>query len=150
MFITENDEGGNGMNVRYFLERATMLEKKIKQKKKELALTEEMAMTISSPGLGGIPSATKNTTPAFVRYTDKKMELEGEIERLNNEITCVRLDIESTINTLSDIRCKRILVYRHLFGMKWKEIANKIGYTERWTINLYNKAVSELEQKNSY
>lgn len=137
------------MIVKDFLERATSLEVKIERKKKELALAEEMAMTISSPGLGGIPNATKNTTPGFVRYTDKKMELEKEIGQLNDELNCVRLEIESTISTLSDIRCKRILTYRHLFGMKWKEIATKIGYTERWTISLYNEAVSELEQNNS-
>ncbi len=35
-------------------------------------------------------------------------------------------------DTLDDVRCKSVLIYRHIFGLKWKDIASKLGYTERW------------------
>lgn len=55
-----------------------------------------------------------------------------------------RLEIESCINSVNDVRLRSILKRRYIFGQKWEEIAEILGYDNRWLMRLHQKALSAL------
>lgn len=54
-------------------------------------------------------------------------------------------DIADRINRLSDENEKDVLFYRYIKRFEWWEIAEKMGYSERWVLKLHGKALVHFE-----
>lgn len=137
------------MTAKEFLNQVKAIKKSISEKEKKLAFLEEMKSSISGTQIGGEHNSTRNTEPAFVRRTDEKLLLEEEIRREKELLEQVSAELKNKIACVDDVRECRILWYRHVKCLTWKEIAEKLGYTERWIFNLYDKAIISFEKNNS-
>ncbi|MBS5795028.1 MAG: DUF1492 domain-containing protein [Clostridiales bacterium] len=83
------------------------------------------------------------------KVEDKALELiklKNDIDLHNIEIGRLRKEIEGVIDKLEDENHKKILKLRYLEYRKWRSIAEILGYTERHTGRLYNKALEEIEK----
>ena len=68
------------MTAKEFLTSASEMNRQIHYKEIELKSLRDLASSISGCGFGERLSGTRNTDPPFVRYTDKALELEKEIQ----------------------------------------------------------------------
>ena len=71
------------MIAKEFLTSASEMNRQIHYKEIELKSLRDLASGISGCGFGERLSGTRNTDPPFVRYTDKALELEKEIQNDN-------------------------------------------------------------------
>ena len=68
------------MTAKEFLTSACEMNHQIHYKEIELKSLRDLASGISGCGFGERLSGTRNTDPPFVKYTDKALELEKEIQ----------------------------------------------------------------------
>lgn len=52
-----------------------------------------------------------------------------EIEKLENEAEEIRIEILKAINTVGDVRCRRVMRYKYIGGYTYSEIAEKLYYS---------------------
>ena len=71
------------MTAKGFLTSASEMNRQIHYKEIELKSLRDLASGISGCGFGERLSGTRNTDPPFVKYTDKALELEKEIQNVN-------------------------------------------------------------------
>lgn len=74
-------------------------------------------------------------------YAAKVDELEEEIKEAANECIEQLKAIRDKIEQLQDENEKDVLNYRYICGMKWEEIAVKMGYTYRNITKIHGKAL---------
>ena len=110
------------MIAKEVLTSASEMNRQIHYKEIELKSLRDLASGISGCGFGERLSGTRNTDPPFVRYTDKALELEKEIQ---------------------NDKCK---LSEYLMFLSWKEISTKMGYSKRWVIKLHEKAVENFSE----
>lgn len=81
-------------------------------------------------------------------WTEEEKRMQQDIkEKIHMERTdnLKRFDrIRKAIGEIPEQRERDILTYRYLNGMKWKEIAKKMGYERRQLTRIYNKALEHL------
>lgn len=80
--------------------------------------------------------------------SDYAAELTEKEERLYREgIEQVKSykDITGKINRLEDENERDVLFYRYIKSKNWWEIADLMGYTERWVQELHGKALKHLK-----
>lgn len=68
----------------------------------------------------------------------------NEIIKLQEEIISLKNKIAEAIEKINKVRppqCKTILMYRYIKGMRWSEIADLMGFTERQIYNLHKEAI---------
>lgn len=134
------------MTAQEFLTSASEMNRQIHFKEIELKSLRGLASGISGCGFGERLSGTRNPDPPFVRYTDKALELEAEIENDKKALTELKLSISKAIDNLNNTNERTVLRYKYLMFLSWKEISTKMGYSKRWVIKLHEKAVQNFSE----
>ncbi len=134
------------MTAQEFLTSASEMNRQIHFKEIELKSLRDLASGISGCGFGERLSGTRNPDPPFVRYTDKALELEAEIENDKKALTELKLSISKAIDNLNNTNERTVLRYKYLMFLSWKEISTKMGYSKRWVIKLHEKAVQNFSE----
>ncbi len=91
--------------------------------------------------LGGTPQRSKVET-----YVLELMDVHEQLKRKVDALLDQSRRAEQLISLLRDDRHRTVLQFRYLCGMTYDEIAEKLGYTLRWTHKLHSSALSQLEQ----
>ena len=141
------DTGGNMSDkykdIKKYLNRAykctrkkEMLEREYKQKQREV---DNISVCYDEIKTNNINSKVESKALELIK-------LKNDIDLHNIEIDRLRKEIECVIDKLEDENHKKILKLRYLEYRKWRSIAEILGYTERHTGRLYNKALEEIEK----
>lgn len=77
-------------------------------------------------------------------YAAKVDELEGEIKEAADECIEQLKAIRDKIEQLQDENEKDVLNYRYIRGMKWEDIAVKMGYSWRRTHYIHSSALNNF------
>lgn len=134
------------MTAKEFLTSASEMNRQIHYKEIELESLRDLAGGISSCGFGERLSGTRNPDPPFVRYTDKALELEKEIQNDKCKLSEIKYAISSAIDELESTNERTVLRYKYLMFLSWKEISTKMGYSKRWVIKLHDSAVQSFSE----
>ena len=86
-----------------------------------------------------------NTESVQNLYVEKAMELEEELVREKAEYERLYDKILSTIMKLEDKDYKKFLVFKYIDEMPWKEIVERMYYSERHLFKFQRKAEAALE-----
>lgn len=78
-------------------------------------------------------------------YAAKVDELERELVRKRYDRIQSFRNVQESIEGIEDETEKDLLTYRYLRGMKWEEIAVKMGYTWRHTIRVHGHALENFK-----
>ena len=84
-------------------------------------------------GSGGMPE-----------HLTRVMEYEQRVNKLVGELVSRKLDIERTIDKVTDLRLREILVRRYLSFQKWEQIAVDMTIDIRWLYRLHQRALFEV------
>ena len=134
------------MQAKEFLNRPFILNNKINDKKIKLECYRTMASSVSSPGFEEHYSSSKNTSAPYMKYLEKAMELESEIESDYKKLNDLLLEVDEAIDKVDDLNEQTILRYRYVMFMTMSQIAQKIHYTLRWTQETHRNALSNFER----
>lgn len=86
-----------------------------------------------------------NTESVQNLYMEKVVELEEELVREKAEYERLYDKILSTIMKLEDKDYKKFLVFKYIDEMPWKEIVERMYYSERHLFKFQRKAEAALE-----
>lgn len=108
----------------------------------KLTLLDERIKSVRSPNYSGMP---RGGTPVTVEeLLSDKVDLEERIRRLKVKNKRLKNEILDEIDTLEDPRYCEVLEAYFIDGMSIGEIAEDMGYSERYIYNLYSDAVKIL------
>ncbi len=78
-------------------------------------------------------------------YAAKLDEIEQEITAARYRRICAFQDVQRQIEVMEDEREKELLTYRYLRGLKWEEVAVKMGYSWKQTHRIHAKALENFK-----
>lgn len=78
-------------------------------------------------------------------YAAEVTKLENELYQEGVKQVKLQKDISWNIQNLKDENERDVLFYRYIIGKSWWEIADLMGYSERWVTELHGRALSHLK-----
>lgn len=130
-----------------FLNRYHNLKIKIQKKKEYIDFCEERSNLIPGPvyeeKIGSNPN--RNTDAPFTVWILKKIDAERELKELEESIKKVKSEIESAIAKLDNVDYQKILTYRYIDGLTWREIGESMYLSKSSVYRWHDDAVEKLE-----
>lgn len=108
----------------------------------KLLVLDERIKSVKSPNYSGMPRG--GTPVTIAELLSDKVDLEKRIARLKDKNKKVKDQIVEEIDSLEDPRYIEILEAFFIECMSIDEIAEDMGYSVRWTYDLYSEAVEAL------
>lgn len=79
-------------------------------------------------------------------YTENIINTEkDQMGKARNQCICRMFDLINKIESMKDESEKDLLTYRYINGLKWQEIANKMGYSLQHIHRIHKKAVCNFK-----
>ena len=129
------------MTAKEYLSSAFLLDRRIR-----IELEKVRAMRASldykSPALQGSGGSGEGLEGQIV----KVLCYEQHANRLIGELVSRKLEIGLTLDRVSDLRLREILVRRYLAFQKWEQIAVDMTIDLRWVYRLHKKGLAEVEK----
>ena len=108
----------------------------------KLTLLDERIKSVKSPNYSGMP---RGGTPITIEeLISDKVDLEKRIKRLKDKGKKYKDQILEEIDSLEDLRYCEVLEAYFIECMSISDIAEEMGYTDRYIYDLYKNAVQEL------
>ena len=132
------------MTAKELLEIARGAEDDIADSLDLLKRAEERATRITSI-INDMPKSPNKGAGGHEAAMTEFIDLKGKITEAIRDYELIQLMSMKLIDAISKADYRRLLMYRYLDNMTWTEIAGKIGYSERNTHRLKDKALEEAE-----
>lgn len=131
------------MTKQEYLQQAYRIQQQIMVRQAQIATLRDIATRVS-PHTGSVPvdgtSNQGNIANAIERIVDIEQLIKKDVERME----AVYIDIQNTIDTVSNPRYRDILRLRYLCFKTWDEVAGILRLDERWVRRLHKKAIENL------
>jgi hypothetical protein len=108
----------------------------------KLTLLDERIKSVKSPNYSGMPRGGKPVS--LEELLSDKLDLEKRIGRLKDKNRNIKNQILEEIDSLEDPRYCEVLEAFFIECKTIGEIAEEMGYTDRYIYDLYKNAVQEL------
>lgn len=124
----------------------------IRKVRREIRLLEEQILrdTVFASNVKAIRYDVDKvqTSPDGDRMADIVSGIIGSEEKLYNKIKYLMKKEEEARTYLVQLReeHERVLVLHYFDGLKWEDVAEKVGYDDKYIYDLKNKALDELTQ----
>ena len=131
-----------------FLDRGFRLNARIAAKRARIARWREHAesITVNLKHDAGI-SRGGNKRSSIENIVEDIIGLEEEITAEIKELLQIERDVRRAIYVfVVDSRRRMVLEMRYLDQLQLDEIADKLGFSYRWTQRIYAKAISEMQE----
>lgn len=132
------------MTASEYMDKANILLRRIKRKRREASKIMLTEMAPSSPSYSDMPKNTNLNPHQKAEKIEKAIDLNreadtalAELEELKNKFQMAILSLDSPDDR--DLLCKRYIEFKN-----WKMIADEIGYSESHTKRLHSIAVKKL------
>lgn len=131
------------MTSKEYLEQIGKLEHTIKCMKMRSEYYDEMSLSIPGPCLNREgTSGTRNLEAPFVKWLNKKFEIDAEIEMKEEELRNLKAEALLKIETMTNEDYKCILIDKYFNHLNWDEIATKI-FVSRSTVKRWHELALE-------
>lgn len=133
------------MDVKKYLSRYHNM--KLKLEKLEYLHEDYIRMSHSIPGVQFDQirvSGTKSLKAPFEKWIHKAMEVRYEIEQIKKNLQNVKNEILSDICELDNPDYQRVLMYRYVDWLSWREIADKMFYSSASIRRMHDKSIEEI------
>ena len=131
------------MNAKEYLNRYRELDAAINSLCDELAHWRAIATRITPPNRfeGRDTAPSDKVGQAVAKIIDLENRINAEIDILVD----MRDDIREKISAVDDARLRQILVSRYINFKKWEEIAEIMGYEQRYIFKLHGHALQKIQ-----
>lgn len=135
------------MNIKEYLSRYHNTQVKIE--KLEMIVSEYIRLANSIPGINYDQirvDGTKSLKAPFEKWILKALDDELIIKALKKELPIIKGEIITTIETLHDSDCKRVLIHRYIDWLSWSEISKLMFFSTATIRRLHDKALLEIKE----
>lgn len=132
------------MNATEYLSQAFLLEQQVESKLCQLESLKAIATRITACYEKEPVSHTPNVTSmqdTIIRIVEAEEELNHQIDALVD----TKREIAATISRVRNVMYRLILEKRHLCFQAWEDIAEDMGYTDRWLKVMHRQAVNVVQ-----
>ncbi|MCI8533070.1 MAG: hypothetical protein HFI18_11195 [Lachnospiraceae bacterium] len=141
-----NEQTENEMKKEY-LQHYRKHVRRIRRIEEEIEELQAMKLSISAKN-DGMPHGSGQRD--LSGYAAKLDQLERNLIRERCQRIESHEEISGQIENLDDENESDVLFYRYIKGMRWWEIAEKMGYTERNICRIHGKALVHFEVPELY
>ena len=132
------------MTSKEYLEQIRKLEHEIRCMKMRSEYYDEMSLSVPGPCLNREGSSgTRNLEAPFVKWLNKKFEIDAEIEKKEAELKNLKADALLKIEAMDNEDYKCILIERYFNHLNWDEIAAKV-FVSRSTVKRWHECALAL------
>lgn len=134
------------MDVKEYLSQVIKLNHKISRM--ELRADEYKRMAESVPGCNFDEirvDRTRSLDAPFVKWINKLLELEKEMETVRQRLDMAKAEIIGTIEKVEDEDCKSVLTLRYISCLTWEDIADKLCVVKRTTLKWHEKGLISVD-----
>ncbi len=133
------------MNAKEYLSQAWSIDKQVQSKLEQIEALKSLACRVTA-GMHGEPvSHTRNMT-GMQDTIVKILEAEEELNRRIDLLVEKKMEISKTIDCVEDGELRLILEMRYLLFRSWGQVADEMGYTERWAWARHADALQEVQR----
>lgn len=134
------------MTSKEFLQKPMRIQHRIEQLQLKRQTFEELANSIPGGNYDKpLVQKTRNTQAPFIKWIDKIMEVEKEIEKLEEEFEVAKAEVIKAIEKLDNADYQTLLIMRYLNEYSWTSICEKmyvsLSTAKRW----HWEAINALE-----
>ena len=125
------------MTNKEFLQKPMRIQKRIDALILQKQSFEELANSIPGGNYDKpLVQKTRNTQAPFIKWIDKIMEVEKEIEKLEEEFEVAKAEVIKAIEKLDNADYQTLLIMRYLNEYSWTSICEKmyvsLSTAKRW------------------
>ena len=125
------------MTSKEFLQKPMRIQHRIEQLQLKRQTFEELANSIPGGNYDKpLAQKTRNTQAPFIKWIDKIMEVEKEIEKLEEEFEVAKAEVIKAIEKLDNADYQTLLIMRYLNEYSWTSICEKmyvsLSTAKRW------------------
>ena len=133
------------MTSKEYLNQAYRLEQRIKLHKERLDELRDLSCSPGSPGFEEHFNPNRSTEAPFVKTLYKIMELEEKVNAELQLLLKLQVEVQETIDRLTDMDERLVLTYRYLKNMSWSQIGDQLYVDERTVRRWHNRALSHIK-----
>lgn len=126
-----------------YLKRYRKNQELIKRLNDKVRSYDDRLVGLRSPTISDMPRGSTPIDKADI-ISDKR-ETEERIKRLKDKGSVYRREILDCIDTLDDVRQAEVLEMFCIDCMSISDIADTMGYTERWIASIYSEAITTID-----
>ena len=132
------------MTSKEFLQKPMRIRHRIEQLQLKRQTFEELANSIPGGNYDKpLVQKTRNTQAPFIKWIDKIMEVEKEIEKLEEEFEVAKAEVIKAIEKLDNADYQTLLIMRYLNEYSWTSICEKM-YVSLSTAKRWHRDALEL------
>lgn len=132
------------MTTKEYLNRAYMLNKKIKKDKEIIANLKDAAMNTSANVSDERVQTSAPTGSRMSTFVEMIVELENSVNKQEQELKVVRDEITTEINKITDIKQRLVLQLRYLDYYSWSNIAGVLCCSESLVYKIHSDGLKNL------
>ncbi len=132
------------MTTKEYLNRAYVLNKKIKKDKEIIANLKDAAMNTSANVSDERVQTSAPTGSRMSAFVEMIVELEEGVNKQETELKTVRDEITTEINKIPDIKQRLVLQLRYLNYYSWSAIAGVLCCSESLVYKIHSDGLKNL------
>lgn len=132
------------MTTKEYLNRAYVLNKKIKKDKEIIANLKDAAMNTSANVSDERVQTSAPTGSRMSTFVEMIVELENSVNKQEQELKVVRDEITTEINKITDIKQRLVLQLRYLDYYSWSNIACVLCCSESLVYKIHSDGLKNL------
>ena len=105
---------------------------------------ERAAFLLRSQAYDDMPHSSGTNGADLANMAAKLDEILMEIRRELDRKHAIRKEILRRMRKMQNEREECVLYYRYIIGLKWEEIAERMGYEERWIYKIHGSALQQF------
>lgn len=126
-----------------FLKRYRKQLAKIQRIEEKIDFINDRMLNLKAIRISDEPRGTTSISQA--ELLSDKMDYEKRLEYLKDKAKQIKEEIVGVIDTLDDTRFIEVLEAYFIDCLSFGQIADKLGYNERWIIELYSTAIRTID-----
>ena len=132
------------MTASEYMDKANVLLRRIKRKRREAYKIMATERTPSSPSYSDMPKNTNLNPHQKAEKIEKVIDLNREADAALAELEKMKNSFQTAILSIDSPDDRDLLYKRYIEFKNWKMIADEIGYSESHTKRLHSIAVKKL------
>ena len=131
------------MTAKEYLSQGRHLDARINDKLHQVEQLRLMAEKATAM-LGGIPNSGTPNVSGLQDTICRIVDLEAEISRSVDQLIELRREIMHAIDAVPNAEYRTLLSMRYLSFRSWQDIAESMGYNEKYVYELHGKALKMI------
>ncbi|WP_028515213.1 hypothetical protein [Ruminococcus flavefaciens] len=132
------------MTPREYMNRANILLRRIKRKRREAEEIRIAEASPSSPVLSDMPKTASHDKDGMSRRICRAIDLDHEADLAFDELEELKRSFLSSLEALDNPDERDLLYKRYIEFKCWRKVADEIGYSESHTKRLHAIAVRKM------